>query len=59
MATHGSDMLLLFPMFPEMGPVPDKDVGVSRKLTKLIVDFAVNSKSTTVDWPQFHHIGQG
>lgn len=51
-ATHGTDMLLLFPMFP-FDPMPEKDVEVSRKFIKMLVDFAENGKITSYpDWKQ-------
>ncbi len=40
MATHGTEMLLMFPMFAGMGEMPDEDVAVSRKFIKTLVDFA-------------------
>ena len=54
-ATHGTDMLLLWDMFGAVFPaMPAKDVSVSRKLVSLVVDFAVNGKSTTFkDWKRF------
>ena len=32
-------MLLIFNMFPEFGPMPEKDIDVSRKLIRLLIDF--------------------
>ena len=50
MATHGTDMLLMFPMFP-FDPMPEADIQVSRKFIKLLVDFATNGKSSAYpDW---------
>jgi hypothetical protein len=52
-ATHGTDMLLLFPMFP-FDPMPNADIKVSRALISLITDFAQNGKSTMYkDWKTF------
>lgn len=58
MATHGTDMLLLFPMFPGMGEFPEEDTEVSRKLVRLVADFARNAKPTVVNWPEFSAKGQ-
>ena len=50
-------MLLLWDMFGADFPaMPDRDVSVSRKLISLIVDFAVNGKSSNDaygDWKSF------
>lgn len=41
-------MMLLFPMFTDvLPPMPEKDVDVSRRLIKMIVDFAEHGK---LDW---------
>ena len=43
-------MLLLYSMFP-FEPMPPKDLEVSRKFIKLLLDFAENGKSTLYeDW---------
>ena len=52
-ATHGTDMLLMFPMFP-FPDMPQEDIKVSRHFNKLLVDFAQNGKSTSFpDWTAF------
>ena len=39
-------MMLLFPMFTEiLPPMPDKDVAVSQKFIRMIVDFAENGEA--------------
>ena len=41
-------MLLIFPMFPDFGPMPEEDVEVSRKLIRLLIDFGKMNGGETV-----------
>eukprot|EP00095_Tigriopus_kingsejongensis_P007910 maker-scaffold132_size323655-snap-gene-2.24 protein:Tk07910 transcript:maker-scaffold132_size323655-snap-gene-2.24-mRNA-1 annotation:"carboxylesterase" len=51
LASHGTDMLLLFNMFPIFEPMTETEVQVSRDFVKLLVDFAKAGRSTLhPDW---------
>lgn len=51
LASHGTDMLLLFNMFPMFKPMSERSVNVSRAFIKVILDFATHGKSTIhQDW---------
>ena len=49
-ASHGSDMLLIFPMFDNYPEMPEEDVEVSRKLIRLLIDFGKQDKSPIDGW---------
>jgi len=67
-ATHGTDMLLLFNMFP-IAPMKAEEEEVSRKFVQLTLDFLANGKSTVYpnwkplsqdgDWRKHSHIDLG
>ena len=48
-ATHGTDMLLMWDMFP-FEPMPKIDIEVSRKFIKAIVHFAKEGKPSYAGW---------
>ncbi|TRY76290.1 hypothetical protein TCAL_13297 [Tigriopus californicus] len=51
LASHGTDMLLLFNMFPMFEPMSDRSEKVSRDFIKVILDFATHGRSTIHhDW---------
>ena len=49
-ASHGSDMLLIFPMFDDHPDMPEEDVEVSRKLIRLIIDFGKEDRGPVEGW---------